>query len=115
MKTHHSILALAIASTVCWSGNSQAKDAVVVNKVEQQNNKTSVTNKLQQQDQQEQQKVVLTNMQTATKKTQAVKIEALDESFLLFLAELEEIDGELIHPVDLKENKEKSKATKDEN
>ena len=46
------------------------------------------------------------------------KIEALDESFLLFLAELEDVDGELLHPVDIKvkkEKKEKTKAKKDEN
>jgi hypothetical protein len=55
-----------------------------------------------------------------TKPTKAVakankKIEALDESFLLFLAELENVDGELLHPVDIKEKKEKTKAIKDEN
>jgi hypothetical protein len=31
------------------------------------------------------------------------KIEPLSEAFLLFLAEMEEVDGDLIHPVDLTE------------
>lgn len=32
------------------------------------------------------------------------KIEPLSEAFLLFLAEMEEVDGDLLHPVDLIED-----------
>lgn len=45
------------------------------------------------------------------------KVEALDESFLLFLAEIEEVDGELMHPIDIQATqvkKNKRKAKKDE-
>lgn len=40
------------------------------------------------------------------------KIEPLSEAFLLFLAEMEEVDGDLIHPVDLTKDNSKQQNKK---
>ncbi len=59
----------------------------------------------------------LSTKEKVEKAKKVKKVEALDESFLLFLAEIEEVDGELLHPVDIQAtqvDKKKSKAKKDE-
>lgn len=40
------------------------------------------------------------------------KIEPLSEAFLLFLAEMEEVDGDLLHPADLIEDDERQQNKK---
>lgn len=55
-----------------------------------------------------------TTKETDTKKDSKIQgdLVALDEAFLLFLAELEDVDGDLLHPVDVNTELERSLKTK---
>lgn len=55
---------------------------------------------------------VLQGQEAEKDKNKNKKINPLSEQFLLFLAEMEEVEGELIHPVDLKLDAEQKKQTK---
>lgn len=44
-------------------------------------------------------------LQAKQKEKEQEQVAALSEEFLLFLAEVEDVEGELVHPVDLAQNK----------